>query len=143
MLVGTAGKCRAQALRAQVRSETADKADFETVCGACHTSSMVSDIRTEPEWRDTVEHMVSLGASGTSEQMEAVMRVLMRTMTKVNVNTAPAEQLPLVLGISDTAARALVKYRAEHGNFKTLDDLKKVSGVNAATLDARKDRVVF
>jgi competence ComEA-like helix-hairpin-helix protein len=36
-----------------------------------------------------------------------------------------------------------VKYRAEYGNFKTLGDLKKVPGINAAKLDARKDRVVF
>jgi competence protein ComEA len=87
--------------------------------------------------------MVSLGASGTDDQMEAVMRVLLRTSTKVNVNTATAVQLPLVLDISDATAQAVEKYRAEHGNFKTLDDLKKVPGINAAKLDARKDRVVF
>jgi competence protein ComEA len=87
--------------------------------------------------------MVSLGASGAGEQMEAVMRVLMRTLTRVNVNTAPAAQLPLILDISDATAKAVVKYRSEHGNFKTLDDLKKVPGINAARLDARKDRVVF
>ena len=73
---------------------------------------MVSDIRTEPEWKDTVEHMVSLGADGTGEQMEAVMRVLLRTLTRVNVNTAPAAQLPLVLDISEATAQAVVKYRA-------------------------------
>jgi competence protein ComEA len=143
LLVGIAAPCAAQAARASTRAEAADKADFEAVCGACHTSSMVTDIRTEPEWKDTVEHMVSLGASGTDEQMEAVMRVLLRTLTKVNVNTAQAAQLPLVLDISDTVAQAVVNYRAAHGNFRTLDDLKKVPGINAAKLGARKDRVVF
>src|SRR6266436_3404437 len=83
LLVGTTGLWGAEA-----RSEAADKADFETVCGACHASSMVSDIRTEPDWKQTVEHMASLGADGTEEQMAAVMRVLLRTLTKVNVNTA-------------------------------------------------------
>jgi competence protein ComEA len=143
LLLGISATCAAQASKTPVRSEAADKADFEAVCGACHTSSMVSDIRTEPEWTDTVEHMVSLGADGTGEQMEAVMRVLLRTLTKVNVNTAPAAQLPLVLDISDTMAQAVVKYRAEHGKFKSLADLKKVPGINPAKLDARKDRVAF
>jgi competence protein ComEA len=143
LLVGSVAVCAAQASSAPARTEAADLADFEAVCGACHTSGMVSDIRTEPEWKDTVEHMVSLGASGTDDQMEAVMRVLLRTSTKVNVNTATAAQLPLVLDISDATAQAVVKHRAEHGSFKTLDDLKKVPGINAAKLDARKDRVVF
>jgi len=59
------------------------------------------------------------------------------------VNTAPAAQLPLVLGISDAMAQAVVKYRAEHGKFRTLADLKKVPGIDSAKLDARKDRVAF
>lgn len=138
LLVATMPLCAAQA-----RSQAADQKDFETVCGACHTPGMVSDIRTEGEWKETVEHMVSIGADGTGRQMEAVMRVLLRTQTKVNVNTATAAQLPLVLGISEATARAVVKYRDRHGNLKTLGDLKKVPGINAAKLDARKDRVVF
>lgn len=124
-------------------SEASDKADFETVCGACHTTSMVSEIRTEPEWKETVEHMVSIGARGTDDQLEAVMRFLLRTLTKVNINTATAAQLPLVLDVSETTAQSLVKYRGEHGNFKTLDDLKKVPGIVAAKIDARKDRIAF
>jgi competence protein ComEA len=143
LLLGTSATCAAQAPNTSVPSEAADKADFEAVCGACHTSSMVSDIRTEPEWKDTVEHMVSLGADGSTEQMNAVMRVLLRTLTRVNVNTAPAAQLPLVLGISNATAQALVKYRDEHGKFKTLADLKKVPGIDPAKLEARKDRVAF
>ena len=128
---------------AAARSRAADSADFKTVCGACHTPGMVSDIRTEDEWKETVDHMISIGAKGTDEQLEAVMRVLWRTLTKVNVNTATAEQLTLVLDISEATARAVVKYRASHGSLKTLDDLKKVPGINAAKLDERKDRVVF
>src|SRR5881227_3473350 len=68
--------------KAAPRSEAADKADFEKVCGACHDTSIVSDIRSEAEWKETVEQMVSIGAKGTREQMEAVMRVLLRTLTK-------------------------------------------------------------
>jgi competence protein ComEA len=148
LLVGSAPLCPAQtpdkrAHSSPARSEAADRADFETVCGACHTTGMVSDFRSEPEWRETVEQMVSLGAHGTDEQMEAVMRVLLRTVTKVNINTATAAQLPLVLDISEDTAQAVVKYREEHGGFKTIDDLKKVSGISAAKIDARKDRIVF
>jgi competence ComEA-like helix-hairpin-helix protein len=41
------------------------------------------------------------------------------------------------------AAQAVVDYRTAHGNFTTLADLKKVPGIDAARLDARKDRIAF
>jgi competence protein ComEA len=127
----------------QDQSEAGDKLVFAAVCGACHTVSLVSDMRSQDEWLETVEYMVSIGAKGSEEQMEAVMRFLLRTLTKVNVNVATADQLPLVLDISSATAQAVVKYRGEHGGFKTLDDLKKVPGMDAGKLEARKDRVVF
>ena len=129
--------------RTQDQSEAADKVVFAAVCGACHTVAMVSDMRSEDEWAETVDHMVSIGAKGSDEQMEAVMRFLLRTLTKVNVNAATAEQLPLVLDISKATAQEVVKYRGEHGSFKTLDDLKKVPGIDAAKLEARKTRLIF
>ena len=84
--------------------------------------------------------MVKIGAKGTDEQFERVIRVLLRTLTKVNVNTAPAQEIAPVLDMTDATAEALVKYRTEHGSFKTLEDLKKIPGVDAAKLNARKER---
>ena len=40
-------------------------------------------------------------------------------------------------------AAAIVRYRAEHGDFKSVEDLKKVPGVDAAKIEARKDRLSF
>jgi competence protein ComEA len=36
-----------------------------------------------------------------------------------------------------------VGYRLQNGTFKTLDDLKKVPGVDAAKLDAKRDLIDF
>lgn len=143
--VAAAALCLAQAPdpKSVAASAAADLKDFERVCGACHNTSLVSDIRTEPEWEETIETMVSVGANATADQLKAVMRVLLRTLTRVNVNTAKASQLPLVLDIDEATARAVVKYRSDHGDFKSLDDLKKVPGIDSAKLEARKDRVVF
>ena len=40
-------------------------------------------------------------------------------------------------------ADAIVKYRKDHGDFKTLDDVKKVPGLVTADLDKKKDRIIF
>ena len=121
----------------------ADQAAFNTVCGACHPASAVNGLRTKPEWRETVEHMISIGAKGTDEQFERVMRVLERTLTKVNVNTATAEEIAPVLDVSDATAQTIVRYRTEHGNFKTITDLKKVPGLDTTKVETRRDRIIF
>jgi competence protein ComEA len=62
---------------------------------------------------------------------------------KVNVNTATAEQLDQVSGISPALAKAIVDYRTQHGPFKKLDDLDNVKGVGAATLLKLKEHLTL
>jgi competence protein ComEA len=120
-----------------------DKAVFETICGSCHPVSLADGLRAEPEWKETIDAMVRLGMAATDEERARILRYLVRTQTKVNVNTASARQMAPVLDISEASAEALVKSRAEKGGFRILEDLKKVPGVEAAKIEARKDRIVF
>jgi competence protein ComEA len=92
---------------------------------------------------ETIDVMRGLGAKGTEDQFASVRRYLLRNHTKVNVNTQSAAEIAPVLEISETAARALVKFREEKGPFKTLDDVKKVPGLDPAKMDERKDRIAF
>lgn len=121
----------------------ADKAAFEAVCGACHPASMASDLRSESDWKDTIDVMVKAGAKATAEQFEGLLRYLRDNLTKVNVNTATAEEIAPVLAVSEATARDIVKRRTGKGNFRTIEELKQLPGVDGAKLDARKDRIVF
>ncbi len=131
------------ALGRKPNSDRVDTETFRAICGSCHALTLVEGLRTESEWREEIEQMIKIGARGTEEQFERVMRVLTRTLTKVDVNSATPRQIAPVLGLTDAAAAALVKRRTESGPFKTIEDLKKVPGVDPAKLDARKDRVLF
>ncbi len=51
----------------------------------------------------------------------------------VEVNSASAALLKHVSGINARVANAIVKYREEHGSFKTRDELQKVSGLGPTT----------
>lgn len=124
-------------------ANASDGEAFKKVCGACHAASAVSGLRTASEWRETVEHMISIGAKGSDEEFDGVIRVLERTLTKINVNSADAEELAPTMDISDSVAQAIVAYRSSHGNFKSLSDLKKVPGLDASKVDDRKDRILF
>jgi competence protein ComEA len=87
--------------------------------------------------------MVSRGASATNEQIQAINEYLVKNFGQVNVNKAPSGEIASILEITPAQADAIVKYKMDHGDFKTVDDLKKVPGLDTASLDSKKDRVVY
>ena len=70
-----------------------------------------------------------------AEEEVAPVRVL------VNINTATAEEMETVTGIGPVLAQAILDYRAEHGDFQTLDELLEVRGIGSAKLDAMRDEI--
>ena len=44
-------------------------------------------------------------------------------------------------GIGPVLAQAILDYRAEHGDFQTLDELLEVRGIGSAKLDAMRDEI--
>ena len=55
----------------------------------------------------------------------------------VDLNTATAEQLQSALkGVGPAKAKAIVEYREKNGAFKSVDDLEKVKGFGAKTVNA-------
>jgi competence ComEA-like helix-hairpin-helix protein len=123
-------------------TSTADKEAFERVCGACHATAMIDDYRSEPDWLETVDNMIGTGAKGSDEDLKGVMRYLARNWTRIDLNTASAAQIAAVLGIKESAAGALVKYRTEHGPFAALADLKKAPGFEQIKPEEYKDKLV-
>jgi competence protein ComEA len=61
---------------------------------------------------------------------------------KVNINTATEDQIALLPGIGPKLATEIVNYRTTNGNFKTIDDIKKVSGVGDKKFEKIKNLVV-
>jgi len=79
------------------------------------------------------------GKAGTAaEQGKAGMGSVPGKAGLVNINTADEATLTSLQGIGPTKAKAINQYRQEHGPFKTVDDLKKVSGIGDKTLAALK-----
>ncbi len=63
---------------------------------------------------------------------------------KVNINTATVEELSNGLKkVGPKYAEAIVKYRKEHGDFKTPEEIKDVKGIGDKTFELNKDNIVL
>ena len=60
---------------------------------------------------------------------------------KVNLNTATETELQTISGIGQKRASDIIAYRESNGRFKSVDDLKKVSGIGDKTLEKLKEYV--
>src|ERR1700681_2277520 len=56
----------------------------------------------------------------------------------VNINTATKAELESLDGVGPVKAQAIIDYRTKNGNFKSLEDVKKVNGVGDATFEKMK-----
>lgn len=64
-----------------------------------------------------------------------------RTDGLININTATESELSGIPGIGAGKAAAIVQYRQENGNFASVEDIMKVSGIKEGTFEKIKDKI--
>jgi competence protein ComEA len=121
------------------------KATTQRICGACHGAEIVIGRKMDKEgWTQTVIAMVQRGAQGTDEEFSEIVDYLTANFSpdsKVNINRATSKDFQTVLGVSDKQSDAIIQYRKEKGDFKSVDDLKKVPGLDADKIEANKTKL--
>jgi len=111
---------------------------------SCHNLDKLDEVRRTPrEWNDVLVTMATKGATGTNAQFETIRKYLARYYGVAPVNTASAEDLSAVLGLSPKDAAAVVAYREAHGKFPDLDALLQVPGIAKAKLEEGADALRF
>ena len=65
-----------------------------------------------------------------------------QSLFAVNVNTADASTIAEELnGVGAKKAEAIVNYRTEHGNFKTIESLTEVKGIGLKTVEKNRENI--
>ena len=60
---------------------------------------------------------------------------------KVNINTATKEELMKLSNIGESKAEKIIDYRTANGNFNSIEDIKKVSGIGDKLYDSIKENI--
>ena len=64
-----------------------------------------------------------------------------RTQAIININRAREAELESLNGIGSSKAQAIILYRDMFGGFKTVDELTKVKGIGAKTIEKNRQRL--
>ena len=118
------------------------------VCSKCHSpDNVISNGQDREGWEATITKMAGFGAAATDDEFSAILEYLVKNFPpatdKVHVNQATSAELQAGLGLTTAEGDAVVDYRKKNGDFKTIDDLKKVPNVDAKKLDAAKAKIAF
>jgi len=125
------------------------KEQLVKICGQCHEPQRAASIRlTRDGWEATIGDMIARGAKGSDEDFQAILDYLSKNYLgeaarPLNVNTATSVELESVLLLLRKEAAAVIAYREKNGLFKSVDDLKKVPGIDAKKIETQKDRLYF
>jgi competence protein ComEA len=125
------------------------KEEARKLCSGCHELEKSFSVRQDRAgWQLTLEKMVSYGMKASERDIAAVLEYAAKNFAadevpKIKVNEAKAIELESGLSLKRSQAAAVIKYREKNGPFKSIEDLKKVPGIDAAKIEAKKDRLVF
>jgi competence ComEA-like helix-hairpin-helix protein len=124
---------------ARIGEETTERG-----CSECHTVDEVTGTRRTPrDWSDMVDAMAARGVTITDKELATVKKYLTRYFGVVAVNTASAEDLSSVLGLSAQEAERIVEYRKKNGKFADIAALLKVPGVDLMKIEAQSEALRF
>lgn len=134
---------------AQGLPDGSGRAETEKLCQKCHELARSVSLRQDRGgWTQTLAKMKAFGLNASSKEYEMVLDYLTANFApeevpRINVNKATAIELESGLSLRRSQAAAVLAYRAEHGDFKTLDDLKKVPLMDPEKIEEKKDRIAF
>jgi competence protein ComEA len=76
-----------------------------------------------------------------SAMLVALLFFSLPAWAAVDLNTASQAELESINGVGPSKAQAIIEYRKKNGPFKSVDELDKVPGFGAKTVDAVRKQV--
>lgn len=106
-----------------LNSDTQKTVESNVICNDVKNDAHVTETKTEEKTEEKVE-------------VETIN-------TLININTDGIDKLTTLPGIGESKAKTIIEYRETNGNFKTIEDLKNVSGIGDSTFEKIKNLITI
>ncbi len=108
---------------------------------AAAQEAMLQEFRTRSQSAANANSRDTLDASMPGKKTIPPRTSKTSLVSKIDINSASAEELSDLPRIGLVTAQKIVEYREQEGAFRTIDDLKKVKGIGPATFEKIKDSI--
>jgi competence ComEA-like helix-hairpin-helix protein len=116
----------------------------EATCGECHGAELLgSQRRSRVEFEALIEDMTGRAGGADDEIKQVILAYALRHFGRVNINTASDQELVQIVDLTAAEATAIVDHRKQSGEFKSLEDLRKVAALDFTRIQERKERIGF
>lgn len=116
------------------KSEYKKKDNANTTTASCSSSNYQIDACT-----NSYSSIIISGSSKT--ETSNTTSVDNTSNSLININTATLDQLTTLPGIGESKAQTIITYRNENGLFKSIEEIKNVSGIGDSTYEKFKDYI--
>lgn len=82
--------------------------------------------------------LITLNSYSTSSSTNSLNK-----STKININKAKEAELETIPGIGPSTALKIINYRNENGKFKSIEDIKNVSGIGDSKYEKIKEYITI
>lgn len=113
-------------------------------CAACHTLEGIVRLRaTQPAWEAVVFDMVARGAPLLLDEVDPIVGYLATAFGPavpplIDVNTATAEELGKLPGVTPALAARLIEHRRLNGPFASREAVRDTLGMDEAAFEKMK-----
>ncbi len=117
-------------------------------CAPCHEARRAASARlTRDGWAAVIDGMRLRGAKVSDEDFPIILDYLAthflgEAPQPLNLNTAAQIDLEAAGGLLRREAAAVIQFRQKNGRFTSIEDLKKVPGLDFKKIDSRRDAMV-
>ena len=105
-----------------------------------YSKSEVKDFEKTKEKEKNVQEKC-IKKDENSLKNDACITDSVKTSGKISINSATKEELMTLTGIGEAKAEDIIKYREENGPFKTIEDIKNVSGIGDSLFAKIKENI--
>lgn len=116
--------------------------DLINLAGGLNTDADSDQVNLAKTVEDGEQIIIPSKTASTSTTTDSSSATSSGTQNgKVNINTADATTLQTLSGVGASTAQKIIDYRNSNGKFKTIDDLKNVSGIGDKTFAKFADKI--
>lgn len=93
-----------------------------------------------PSIKEVKTSQVKTKQSKTQQENRSISEKT-KDSSKVNLNLATKEELMTLQGIGEAKANSIITYREEHGDFKSIEDIKNITGIKDGVFNSIADDI--